>query len=207
MVLKDPANVIAPLVAPIYKIGLIAVRDAKSEDPQVLLVQVKAKDPAEQHQVDFGLPKGTRRYTDPATGEMKDARDMFLASKYREQLEPVQETLFQEGETEAGIPRAELAKRDLYCAGMQTFISRRSGTTEDIEFYATEVDASFIGKMEPKADDMHARAWVPMSELRAMEEAGKVNAAYVAAAEAAVAGLRDKTLKPANFARNPPLAR
>lgn len=193
-----------PLQAPINKVGLVLLRDVQGDDPLVCLTQVKAKDPAEQHLVDFGLPKGTRQYLDAKENTWKDARDFILAHRHRDALELLSETLMKEAEQEIGVPKNIYAKANILNLGERLFESRK-GKTFDIQWYVMEANQPLLDSMNPTPPDAYAVKWVRMSELRAMEEAGEINACYVDVAEEAVDKLRQRQLRPAQFIE-PPLA-
>src|SRR5688572_7202766 len=93
-----------PLIAPVYKAGLVLLRKNESGEIEVCLTQVKAKKGHEQDKVDFGLPKGTRMYYDKADHGLKDVRDSLTAEQYKATLEPLKETLAREAEEEIGLP-------------------------------------------------------------------------------------------------------
>lgn len=198
---------IEPLIAPINKVGLVLLRDVAGDDPLVCLTQVKAKNPAEQQLVDFGLPKGTRQYLDPADNRWKDARDFTTAHRYREALEPLSVTLMNEAEQEAGVPKQVFAQAAIRDLGSRLFSSRKNAETYDIQWYVMEANAAMTAAMNPTPPDAHAVQWVHLSDVRAMEEAGKINPCYVDVIEEAALKLRSNQLRPALFQEPPPLPR
>ena len=186
-------EMLEPLAAPINKVGLVLLRDADEDDPSICLVQVKAKNPAEQELIDFGLPKGTRQYEDPQTRAWVDARNWATAHQHRDRLEPLSRTLMNEAEQEIGLPAKAFAAGKIHELGRRFFTSRKgfhaTGAYE-IQWYVMKADAAMAAGMNPTPPDAHAVRWAALSDIRAMEEEGKINPCYVSVIEEAVAGLR-----------------
>lgn len=190
---------VEPLAAPINKVGLVLLRDAASDDPFVCLTQVKAKNPDEQHKVDFGLPKGTRQYLDPDDNQWKDARDFATAQRYRHALEPLSVTLMNEAEQEAGVPKQTYAQATVRDLGERLFTSRKSFRSENIQWYVMEASQPMLTAMNPNPPDAIEVKWLRLSEVRAMEEAGEINPCYVDVIAEAALKLRSNQLRPAQF--------
>jgi len=191
--------VIGPLESPIHKVGIVLLRDASSDDPLVCLTQVKAKNPDEQDRVKFGLPKGTRRYFDPETGHLKDARDFITALAHRAQLEPLGACLMHEAQEEVGLDKrsfAEHAPREL---GPRKFTSETSDDRFDIQWYAMQISEVAAARMNPTPSDAHAVRWVRLSQMQAMHETGEINRSYYPVAVEVVQKMRERSLPLTDF--------
>jgi ADP-ribose pyrophosphatase YjhB (NUDIX family) len=155
---------------PIYKVGLVLWRAPH----EVCLMQVKAKHAAEQHQVDFGLPKGTRRYFDGT--QWLDARDAHTAALHADALEPPETTARTEAAEEIGLHDVTTPLKSL---GPRPFQSRK-GERYDIHWFTLQApDDLVLGD----APDAHAVRWFTLQEVHAMAEAGRMNAGYAAVIE------------------------
>ncbi len=189
----------SPMAAPIYKVGLVVLRTRDGE-PEVCLTQVKAKNPDEQHLVNFGLTKGTRRYFDPATQLWEDARNAATAYTHRHQLEPLKATLLHEAEEELGIaPIALEYGATIYDLGVQKITSRKHGNeVQDVAWYVIDADRSLQDSMDPAPKDAHAVKWVKLSQLQAMGD-DDINQDYVKITVDAIEKLKAQQLTPAVF--------
>ena len=155
---------------PIYKAGLVLWRAPGA----VCLVQVKAKHAAEQHRVDFGLPKGTRRYFDG--GHWVDARDAASAAAHADTLEPLEVTARTEAAEEIGLRDTKLPLQSL---GSRPFKSRKGEHYAIHWFMLQAPDDLMLGD----APDAHAVRWFTLEEVRALAAAGRMNAGYAAVIE------------------------
>lgn len=178
------------MTTPIHKVGLVLLRGLRGDNAQVCLTQVKAKNPAEQHKVDFGLPKGTRQYRDPTDGQWKDARDAATAQRFHDALEPLNITLMNEAEQEIGLPRQALATASIHDLGERRFRSRKSPETYGIYWYVLEASMPLLAAMNPTPPDAYAVKWVRVADVPAMEKAGEINPCYAEVIEAAALMLR-----------------
>lgn len=155
---------------PIYKVGLVLWR----VPGEVCLVQVKAKHADEQDQVDFGLPKGTRRYFDGA--QWVDARDAATAAAHAASLEPLETTARTEAAEEIGLQGVDVPLQSL---GPRPFQSRK-GECYEIHWFTLEAPA---GLVLGNAPDAHAVRWFTLEEVRSMAAKGHMNAGYAAVIE------------------------
>jgi len=197
-------RVIELLAAPIHKVGIVLLRDVQSDDPLVCLTQVKAKNPAEQAQVKFGLPKGTRRYEDPETHQWRDARDFVTAARYRDRLEPLHSCLMNEASEEAGVDGKSFAQHAPRELGARFFTSETSGATFDIQWYGMELSESAVARMNPTPPDAHAVQWVRLSQMKAMSERGEINQSYYPVAAEMAEKMRARELRPTQFLADQP---
>lgn len=195
----DAQRMVQLMTAPVNKVGLVLVRNAHSADPEICLVQVKAKNVAEQHKVDFGLAKGTRQYLDKATNQWCDARDFMAAVHHKDTLEPLRETLYKESYEEIGLDRHDFDRATILELGSRLFAPRSGATPFDIQWYAIEADDAMIGRMNPNPPDAHAVKWVKLTDIAAMMDSGTINKGYAHIIVETIDKLRGHELKPASF--------
>lgn len=176
---------------PVYKIGLILLRGLRDGIPHICITRVKAKNPDEQHLVDFGLPKGTRRYFD-GTGWV-DARDDATVIARRDTLEPLFDTLTQEAESEAGVPPQAMKDAPIYELGARLFGSRK-GSAVAIQWYVIEASDALVATMHPHPADAAEVAWATLPAMEAMVKAGRMNEDYAALAREAVEAMQRRVL-------------
>lgn len=201
-------STLEPLQAPVHKVGLVLVRQV-GDEYQVCLTQVKAKNPAEQDQVDFGLAKGTRQYRDPKTGEMIDARNWQVAHEFKDHLEPIYNTLVKEAGKELGLSERSVKLSSVQLLGSRLFTSRdkspkmREGQKEfphfDIEWFVIKADDATVNSMAEKAEEMHRRDWFTLPQIDALKTENKINPCYAQVAHEAVEKLRENKLTQAVF--------
>lgn len=196
-------NIPAEEGKPVYKVGLVVLRDAASADPQVLMAQVKPK--REGDVPDFSLPKGTRKYSyrgETGKKRFRDAKDASHAVMHERTLEPLHRTLMAEADEEAGINRRLLRRADMFELGPREFASRK-GEPFPIHWFAMEADAHFMESMNPNPRDAQAVRWVKFSELAGLVEKGEagqaapgecINRSYLEVAQEALDGYRAGTL-------------
>lgn len=193
----DSPRVVELMDAPINKVGLILLRQGSNAEPQVCLVQVKAKNPAEQAAVKFGPAKGTRQYRDALSGEWRDARDQATAVQQRDALEPLIETVRKESSEEIGVAEKDFARSKLYELGARDFVPRDQGAAPyPIQWFVMEADARMLANMDPHPADAHAVKWFNESELHALENSGSINVSYPPVIREAVQKFRENALTP-----------
>lgn len=175
---------------PVYKIGLILLRDLRGT-PQACLTRVTAKNPDEQHLVDFGLPKGTRRFWDGRA--WVDARNDETVIARRDMLEPLFETLTQEAESEAGVPPEAMKDTPIYELGTRFFGSRK-GAAVAIQWYVVVASEALVSAMDPYPTDAAEVAWKSLADMDALVAAGKMNEDYAAVAREAVDSMQRQLL-------------
>ncbi len=161
---------------PIYKVGLVLWR----APDEVCLVQVKAKSEVEQGKVNFGLPKGTRRYLDGSN--WVDARDAATAAAHEAALEPMEETAKTEAAEEIGLPAEIFDAGSLESLGPRPFHSRKGGRYDIHWFMMQAPDDLMLGE----APDAHAVRWVSLQEVRTLP----MNEGYRAVIEEALMRIR-----------------
>lgn len=176
--------------APIFKVGLVLLRQRHGIF-EICLTQIKSKHSDEQALVDFGLPKGTRRYRDSA-GNLQDARHEDVAIAQRHALEPLIDTLREEAQQEIGLAADDLARGPLHELGPRMFHSRK-GTSHPIHWYVMEASDGLVLGPAPEA---HAVRWFTLAEVRALKSRGAINEAYAEAIEEAILRLKDNSLTP-----------
>lgn len=143
---------------PIYKVGLVLWR----APGEVCLVQVKAKDAAQQGSIDFGLPKGTRRYLQE--GNWIDARDAASAVAHADALEPLEITARTEAAEEIGLAVEIFDGLPRQSLGPRPFISRK-GDRYDIHWFSMQApDDLVLGD----APDAHAVRWFTRDAVQAL---------------------------------------
>jgi hypothetical protein len=196
----DDLRVSEPMQAPIRKVGLVALREVASDDPLICLTQVLAKNLAEQDQVDFGLPKGTRRYFDPKSKSWHDIKDDETALRYRDSLEDIDQTLVREAHEEVGIlPESMLhIQQPIRHLGVRPFESRK-GQHQNVDWYVIEAPDRMIRAMEVCPKDAYEVRWVRQSKLHVMAKAGEINPSYAAVADEAISKVKSRQLTAADF--------
>lgn len=143
---------------PIYKVGLVLVR----APGEVCLVQVKAKQAAEQDTVNFGLPKGTRRYLQD--GQWVDARDEASALAHADALEALEVTARTEAYEEIGLPPATFDALPLTVLGPRSFESRK-GDRYPIHWFVMQAPRDIV---LGHATDAYAVQWFTLEQVRAL---------------------------------------
>lgn len=187
------------VVPPIYKVGLVLVREGKNGELEFCLTETVAKNPEEQDQIDPGLPKGTRRYVDSDGVALGDARDAATAIKYRKQLEPLLDTLCLEADEEIGLPQYVLrdAKSRILELGARPHASRKPGKEPfDVQWYVVKADRAMTDTMVEPSDARRA-FWETLPRIKTMEAYGSINSGYVRVMEEVAEKLN--ALKPTQF--------
>lgn len=188
-----------PLIAPVFKAGLVLLRKTQSGEFEVCLTQVKAKKGYEQNEVDYGLPKGTRMYHDKATDTWHDAKDPMMAFEHRQTLESLKETVAREGEEEIGLPADSCKKLAVKELGVRLFESRdKQKVPFEIMWYVAEADAAVQKEMGTPTDARSA-AWFNLSDIKKMETENRINPHYVRVAQEAIERFKANTLTPTHF--------
>lgn len=143
---------------PVFKVGLVLWR----APGEVCLVQVKAKDAAQQAQVDFGLPKGTRRYLQD--GVWVDARDAATAAAHANALEPLEITARTEAAEEIGLSDAAFDSGALNVVGPRPFQSRKGERYAIYWFNMQAAPELVLGH----APDAHEVCWFTREQVRTL---------------------------------------
>lgn len=184
---------------PVYKAGLVLLRDMQSGDPEVFLAQVKPK--REGDVPDFGLPKGTRKYYYHNGEGKKKYRDVSgpeEAVKEARHLEPLHRTLMAEADEEAGINRRTMRHAEIHELGPRAFTSRK-GKSFEIQWYVVEASDLLVNNMHKHPKDAQAGRWLRLSALEVLvdkADAGQakpgenINRSYLDVAREAAQKLR-----------------
>jgi 8-oxo-dGTP pyrophosphatase MutT (NUDIX family) len=142
--------------APIYKVGLILVRNGR----EVFLLRPKPKHPGEV--APFVLPRGSRAYR-AADGTLQDVRDAATALRHQDHLEPLEETLLREAYEEAGIPTPLL--QHAIAHGALAALGARPYKDYVVYWYVLHADAALCAAMVTPLDAQETR-WVTLSQMQ-----------------------------------------
>ena len=193
--------------SPITKVGGVLLRLAGGSDYEFLIVQPQPKQLG--FYTPWGFVRGTRQYRETSTGRWIDAPRDGGAQPEGVEWEPLIRTLALESHQEAGLSPAMLVQNRVYDIGPRTFISssQREAALYPIHWFAAVLDArtqallphTGPGKPPNFLEDALQTAWVTLArikELAAVDYADtlqdRMSPSYVAIAEEAVAGIKEK---------------
>lgn len=173
-----------PVLTPIYKVGIVLLREGADGQTEILIIRPHPKNPGETPRL--VLPRGSRQYS---YGEAwHDARDADTALAHADTLEPLQRTLLREAEEEAGLPAPELQRlldaglvREL---GPREFISR-SKSPYLIHWFAGTIDTPALAAMHAPMDATETH-WATLAHIHALITANDFSAGYLSVIEEAL---------------------
>jgi 8-oxo-dGTP pyrophosphatase MutT (NUDIX family) len=164
---------------PITKIGVVVRLKATSEKPvRYLMVQPKGNSKnTSKNAPPYVLPRGTRMYIHPETGEKIDARDDRTAHRFALHLEDPLETAARELEEEAGVPRALFFSKTPKEFGAWEYATLRNRYGYPIVWYGITLDESDLSQLIDAVDSA-CIAWMDIAEYDALVDDGKARAGY-----------------------------
>ena len=143
--------------------------------PQYLIVKPHGKGDGT---APFVLPRGTRMYRDPQTGEMIDARDDATAARYNDFLEDLRVTAARELEEEAGVPTALFSAREPVEIGEFVYESPSGNGSYPVMWYGVNLRAGDEAKLRPAPDSAQV-VWMDLATYNAHAKTGAARAGYV----------------------------
>lgn len=126
----------------------------------------------------YVLPRGTRMYRDPQTGDMVDARDDVTAARYADFLEATEMTAARELEEEAGVPHDLFDARNPKEIGQFFYESPTGKGRYLVAWYGVNLLASDTASLRTAIDSAEVR-WMTLSEYETHAQNGAARAGYV----------------------------
>jgi ADP-ribose pyrophosphatase YjhB (NUDIX family) len=167
---------------PIHKVGIVVLR-RDADEARVLLVRPKAKQPGDQ--APWVLPRGTRQYQDPETGQWWDARKQEEALAHaQDEWESFAAAASREVEEEAGVPPALLQQRGLKEMGARDYHAP-GGAIYPVYWFRLELKREDMAKLTVPVDAEEV-GWFTLKEMEEAAAYGKARPGYVAVVKEAM---------------------
>ncbi len=171
-----------PAEVPIFKVGLVIIREEPGKKPEILLTRPKARDLGDV--APFVLPRGTRQYWDGSTWQ--DARTTPVAVANRNALEPLFKTLVREAGEEAGV-RPELLPADrVKVMGVRYYVANPDVRPMPVMWYVLTLDPQEIKRLDPSPPDAAETRWVSLEEMNRLAVSTQARPGYIPVVEEAL---------------------
>ncbi len=165
----------APPHIPITKTGVVVRLVSPDHPSRFLIVKPHSK---QGDEAPFVLPRGTRMYRDPISGEMVDARDDATALRFADLLEDLLVTATRELEEEAGVPRTMFHARGPIELGRVMYDSPSGKGRYPILWFGVNFLPEDVGKLIPAKDSASVH-WMTLEDYRGYVAKGLARAGYV----------------------------
>jgi len=182
-----PATAVSSPAPPIHKVGVVVLR-RDADEFRVLLLRPRAK--REGGATPYVLPRGTRQYQDPETGEWLDARTAAEAAAHADKKwESFERAARREVHEEAGVPPSLLQQR-MKEMGARDYHAPK-GAVYPVYWFCLELKCEDMAKLSVPVDAEEVK-WFTLKEMEEAAAREEARPGYVSVVKEAMENLKSE---------------